>query len=76
MAIIAKLSQAAAKVPQPILDRVMDVAKDAPKEFGDKLRDLAQPAVETHQNEWLFPLIAFAVLAAVLFTMTRKSAKS
>lgn len=73
VAIIEKLSHAAEKVPQGILDRVMDVAKDAPPQFAEKLKDLAAPeGGGGHQNEWLFPLIALVVLATVLFTMTRK----
>lgn len=73
MAFIVRLRAPVMAVPQEIVDRVLAIARDAPPDFAEKLRQVAAPADNApHPNEWFFPLVALALLTVVLFTMTRK----
>lgn len=77
MTFLSQLSAPLIAVPKEIAGRVLEIAKDAPPDFAEKLRQLAAPAetAASHPHEWIFPLVALAALAGVLFSMTRKATK-
>jgi len=54
--------------------RLLAAAQEAPPEWAQRIRELAQPQIDrsAHAHEWLFPVIALAVLAAVLLAISRR----
>lgn len=72
--LITRLSEPAAVLAPELVQKVMDVAKEAPPALAEKLTGLVQPDTSnTHANEWLFPLLALCALSLVLFSFTRRS---
>lgn len=71
-AFITKLSEPPLVVAEAIKNRVLEVAKDAPTELAEKLKEVIGYETVPTKNEWLFPAIALVMLSIIFYMMSRR----
>jgi magnesium transporter len=69
---ITKLAEPPLVIAAEIKTRILDVAKDAPTELADRLKELAGSDATQPKNEWLFPAIALVTLTIIFYMMSRR----
>jgi magnesium transporter len=72
--LIAKLAEPMAELPAEVSRQLLAVAQQAPAEWASRIREIAQPQADrvARAHEWLFPVIALAILASVLLAISRR----
>jgi hypothetical protein len=69
---ITKLAEPPLVIAAEIKTRILDVAKDAPTELADRLKELAGSDATQPKNEWVFPAIALVTLTIIFYMMSRR----
>lgn len=71
--LIARLAEPVVALPARVSEQLLVTAQQAPAEWAARIREIAQPQADriAHAHEWIFPVIALAILSGVLLAISR-----